>query len=49
MTEIYNVQRAVTARVGKHDLWFLCFTCWLIEADISVKFDENISHRFEVT
>ena len=33
MTEItiYNVQMAVTARVGKHELWFLCFKCGLIK------------------
>ena len=40
MTEIiiYNVQRAVTANVGKQELWFLCFTCYLMVVHISVKF-----------
>ena len=50
MTEItiYNVQRAVTTKVGKKKLCFLCFTCHLMVDNISVKFDENISHIFKL-
>ena len=38
---IYNVQRTVTAKVGQQELSFLCS---LMLVNISVKFDENISH-----
>ena len=46
---IYNIQRAVTAKVGKQELWVLCFTCRLMLVNISVKFDENISLNSHVT
>ena len=46
---IYNVQRAVRAKVSKQELWFLCFTYRLMVVHISVKCDENISHSFQVT
>ena len=45
MTEITinNVPRAVTAKIDKQELLFLCITCRLMVVNISVKFDENIS------
>ena len=53
---IYNVQRAVTAKVGKEGLWFLCFTCHLMVLNtsfhgrnISENFPKNISNIFQVT
>ena len=44
---IYNVQRTVTSKIGKQELWFLCFACSLMVVNISVKFDKNIS-QFQV-
>ena len=46
---IYNVQRAVTPKVSKSQLWFLCSAHFLIVVNISVKFLENISNGFNVT
>ena len=41
MTEITvdSVPRAVTAKVDKQELWFLCITCRLMVVNISTKFD----------
>ena len=39
----------LTTKVGKQESWFLWFTCCLIVVNISVNFDENISHSFKVT
>ena len=45
---IYNVERAVTSKVGKQVLGFLCllwllyFACCLMVVNISIKFDDNI-------
>ena len=46
---IYNVQRAITPKVGKPQLWFLCSAHGLMVVNISVKFCKNISNSFEVT
>ena len=45
MTEIsiYNILRAVTAKAGKHKLWFLCFTCCLMVVNISVQSDAYLA------
>ena len=43
---IYNVQRAVTGKVGKQELLFLCFTRRHVVLNISVKFLVNISNGF---
>ena len=50
MTEItiYNVQRTVTANVGKQELWFLCFTFRQMVVNISVKFGDDISHIINI-
>ena len=45
----YTVQRAITAKVGKPQLWFLFSACCLMVLNISVKFCENISNGFQVT
>ena len=39
---IYHVQRAITPKVCKPKLWFLCYACHLMVVNISVKFRENI-------
>ena len=51
MTEITidNIQKVITAKLGKQKLWFLCFTCCLMKVNISAKFEESISHSFQVT
>ena len=51
MTEItiYNGQRAVTPKVGKQELWFLCPACCPLVLYIYVNFHDNILHGFQVT
>ena len=46
MTKIisYNIQRAITPKVGKSQLWFLCFVRRLMVVNIR----ENISNGFQV-
>ena len=39
---IFNVQRAITPKVGKPDLKFMCFASRLIVLYMCVKFRENI-------
>ena len=39
---MFNVQRAITPKVSKAELWFICFACRLIVLYIYVKFGENI-------
>ena len=40
---MFNVQRAITPKVGKPELRFMCYACRLIVLYICVKFGENIS------
>ena len=40
---IYNVQRAVTLKVGNSELWFLCSAHHITVIYICIKFQENIS------
>ena len=40
---LFNVQRALTPKAGKTELWFMCSACHLIELYICVKFHENIT------
>ena len=44
----FNVQRAITPKVIKPDLWFICSAHRLIVLYICVKFGENISDGFRV-
>ena len=46
---IFNVQRAITPKVGNPQLRFLRSACHLIMLNICVKFHENILNDFEVT
>ena len=39
---MFNVQKAITPKVGKPELRFLCSACRLIVLYICVKFGENI-------
>ena len=45
---IFNIQRAVTLKVGKQELRFMCSACHLIVFNICVKFHENMSSGFKV-
>ena len=40
---VFNVQRAITLKVGNPQLWFMCSAHHLIVLNICVKFHENIS------
>ena len=45
---IFNIQRAITLEVGKHELWFMCSARRLIVFNICVKFHENMSSGFKL-
>ena len=45
---IFNIRRAITLKVGKQDLRFMCSTCHLMVFNICVKFHENMSSGFKV-
>ena len=45
---IFNIQRAITLKVGKQELWFMCSACHLMVFNICVKFHENMSGGFKV-
>ena len=47
-TKIVNTQRAITPKVGKSELWFMCFASLLIIFNVCVKFHENVSSGFKV-
>ena len=46
--KIVNTQRAITPKVGKPELQFMCSACRLIVFNICVKFHENMSSGFKV-
>ena len=43
-----NTQRAITPKVGKPKLRFMCFACRLKVFNVCVKFHENVSSDFKV-
>ena len=45
---IFNIQRAITLKVGKQKLRFMCSACHLMELNICVKFHENMSSGLKV-
>ena len=45
---ISKLQKAVTPKVGKSELWFLCFANCTIVIYVCIKFQENISNSFHV-
>ena len=47
-TQIFNTQRAITPKVGKPELRFMCSAHRLMVFNICVKFHENMSSGFKV-
>ena len=45
---IFNIQRAITLKVGKQELRFMCSAYHLMAFNICVKFHENMSSGFKV-
>ena len=45
---IFNIQRAITLKVGNQELRFMCSACHLMVFNICVKFHENMSSGFKV-
>ena len=43
-----NTQRAITSKVGKPELWFMCSACRFMVFTICVKFHENMSSGFKL-
>ena len=46
--KIVNTQRAITPKVGKSELRFMCSAGLLMEFNVCVKFHKNVSSDFEV-
>ena len=46
--KIVNTQRAITPKVGKSELRFMCSARWLMMFNICVKFYENVSSGLKV-
>ena len=46
--KIVNTQRAITPKVGKPELRFMCSAHRLMVFNVCVKFHENISSGFKV-
>ena len=46
---IVNTQRAITPKIGKPELKFMCSAYRLMVFNVCVKFHENMSNCFKVT
>ena len=46
--KIVNTHRAITPKVGKPELRFMCSACRLMVFNVCVKFQENMSSDFKV-
>ena len=46
--KIVNTQRAITPKVGKPELQFMCSACRLMVLNVCLKFHENMSSGFKV-
>ena len=46
--KIVNTHRAITPKVGKPELGFMCSACRLMVFNVCVKFHENMSSGFKV-
>ena len=46
--KIVNTQRAITPKVGKPELQFMCSACRFMVFNVCVKFHENMSSGFKV-
>ena len=47
-TKIVNTQKAITPKVGKPELWFMCSAPRLMVFKVGVKFHENVSRSLTV-
>ena len=47
-TKSVNTQRAITPKIGKPELRFMCFAPHLMAFNVCVQFHENMSSTFEV-
>ena len=47
-TKIVNIQRAITPKVGKSELRFMCSARRLMVFNVCVKFHENMSSGFQI-
>ena len=45
---IFNIQRAITLKVGKQELWFISSARRLMVLNVCVKFHINMSSGFKV-
>ena len=45
---IFNIQRAITPKIGKPELLFMCSARCLMVFNLCVKFHENMSRGFKV-
>ena len=43
-----STRRAITPKIGKPELWFLCSSRRLMVFNVCVKFHENMSSGFKV-
>ena len=46
--KLINAQRAITPKVEKPELWFMCSAHRLMVFNVCVKFHENMSNGFKV-
>ena len=46
--KIVNTHRAITPKVGKPELWFMCSARCHMVLNVCVKFHENMSSGFKV-
>ena len=46
--KIIKTQRAITPKVGKQELWFMCSALRLMLFNVCVKFHESMSNGFKV-
>ena len=46
--KIVNTHMAITPKVGKPELWFMCSARRLMVFNVCVKFHENMSSGFKV-
>ena len=47
-TKVVNTQRAITPKVGKSEVRFMCYACPFMVFNICVKFLENMSNGFKL-
>ena len=45
---IFNIQRAITPKVGKSELWLICSACCMMVLYICMKLRENITNGIRV-